>query len=125
MGSLGARWMEGRSLEALQERQYLVERLAVRRIEQLRGRGARLTEHRLLVRERQEAALAVIGADSRGADAAERQPLVREMPQRIVDGDPACERFAQHALAAQRAASQVVERERVRTRVEPRDRFVE
>ena len=98
--------------EALQQREHLVEccreadRAACRR-------RARLAEHRLLVRERQEAALAVIGADARRAHATERQALVREVPQRIVDGDATGERVSQHALATRAPLAEVVERERM------------
>ena len=91
----------------------------------LRGREPRLVEHGHFVAEREERSLAVVGADPRVADAAERQILVGEVPERVVDGHAARGRLRKHLVAPLGAVAEVVERERMRPRVDARDRFVE
>src|SRR5512143_2309111 len=111
------------AVQLAQQREYRLEGRAVRRIQELRPGDARLVEDGLLVTERDEAALAVISAHARGADAAEGQLLVDEMPQRIVDGDAARDRLAQHSLAPRAIPPEVVEGERPRAHVDLGDRL--
>src|SRR5262245_40033112 len=83
-----------------QHRQHLLERSAVGRRKQPRRGEPGLDEYRLLVGEGEERGLAVICADARRADSTERQILVREMPQRVVDGDTTRNRLGQHLACA-------------------------
>ena len=76
--------------------------LAVGRAQQPGAGEPRLLEHGLFLGEDAKPVLAVVGARAAVADAAERQVLLRDVQQRVVDGDAAGHGFAQHPLLAAR-----------------------
>jgi hypothetical protein len=69
--------------------QHAAEACAVGRIQQAGAIEARLPEYRLHVRERAEAGFAVIAAHARRAHATERQAVLGDVVQRVVDADAA------------------------------------
>ncbi|ABA50173.1 hypothetical protein BURPS1710b_0408 [Burkholderia pseudomallei 1710b] len=101
------------------------EALAVRRRDHRARVQARLREHGLHLRERDEAVVAVVRAHPARADAAERQRAARDVHQRVVDRHAARDRVAHHALDGRAVFVEQIQRERPRPRVHVGDRIVE
>src|ERR1700687_3308276 len=91
-----------------QQREDSLEALAVRRGPQPSERQPRLNEHRFLVSKGEKPALAVIGPDSRCADAAKREIFVAEMQKRVVDGHAAGGGPVENLLARRRVTAEHV-----------------
>src|SRR5262245_13619434 len=83
-----------RSTEVEAQRQSLNE-VPVGRIEEPDRKPAALAKHRLAMRQLAKAFFAVIGADARIADAAERQVVLEHMPAPVVERHAAGMRLLQ------------------------------
>ena len=96
---------------------------AVRRQQHRQQSQTALIVDGLLLAERTEPVLAVIGAVAALADAAERLRFLREMREAPVHGHPARERTVQHAITVCRILAEPVQRERARAFVDVADRL--
>src|SRR5271166_796395 len=117
--------MPAQASAAPEEFQHQIGDAAERRPQKPRAVETALQKHAFAVREGLEPELAVIGADSGGADTTERKILRREMKQRRIDRGAARDGLAQDVVALAGIGTEIIERKRARVPVDVIDRLVE